>query len=176
MAHLGLSYVVARPTYEERDLALAPAEESLAHARGKVESVAPQFLDAIIIGSDQLLFWEGRRHRKPITEHEVIVQLLELRGIEHHLFTSLVVRDMRQGESLEHVVDSTLVIDGGLSDRQIKRYVRNDKPAGCAGGYRLEARGISLFSRISTSDASAILGLPLLSLCTFLRHFEVSIP
>ena len=176
MAHLGLEFMSARPVYIERDLALPPEEESLAHARGKVESVASQFLDSIIIGSDQLLFWAGERHRKPMNEPEVIAQLLELRGIEHHLFTSLVVRDMLRQETLEHVVDSTLVVDGALTERQIRRYARQDTPVGCAGGYRLEGLGISLFSRISSSDASAILGMPMMALCRFLRDFGISIP
>jgi septum formation protein len=176
MAHLGLDFITAEPMYGEHDLALQPAEESLAHARGKIESVAPRFPDSIIIGSDQLLFWEGKRHRKPMNQQEAIAQLLELRGIEHHLFTSLIVRDMQRQESFETVVDSTLVVDSALTERQIRRYVYIDKPMGCAGGYRLERLGISLFSRISTSDASAILGIPMMSLCKFLRDFGISIP
>jgi septum formation protein len=176
MAHLGLEFIAVEPVYDEPDLALSPAAESLAHARGKVESVAARFVDSIIIGSDQLLFWEGKRHRKPMNEEAAIWQLLQLRGIEHHLFTSLVVCDTGRDESREHVVDSILVIDSSLTEQQIRRYVLRDKPIGCAGGYRLERSGISLFSQISTSDASAILGMPMMSLCMFLREFGIAVP
>ena len=50
-----------------------------------------------------------------------------------------------------------------LSRAQIERYVAADAPLDCAGSYKLEARGITLFERIASADHTAIVGLPLIA-------------
>ncbi len=63
-----------------------------------------------------------------------------------------------------------------LSKEQIARYVEADGPLDCAGSYRLESRGITLFERIETSDHSAIVGLPILTLVSHLATLGVQLP
>ena len=176
LSRLGLDFEIAKPTYIEHDLALPPEIEALEHARGKVRSVAPQHPNAIIIGSDQLLFWGEKIHRKPATASDAAQQLKALRGIEHRLYTSLVVCNTWDGISLEDVVVSRLMIDENLTNEELFRYVMRDHPAGCAGGYKLESLGISLFSEINTTDFTAILGLPLMTLSRFLRFLGFQVP
>ena len=57
-----------------------------------------------------------------------------------------------------------------LSDAFIADYVTDEGAAvaGCVGGYRIEGRGVQLFSRIEGSHFT-ILGLPLLPLLAWLR-------
>ena len=176
MARLGVPFEIAEPEYTERDLGLAPTEESLGHARGKADSVAAQYEEAVVVGSDQLLFWSGRRHYKPESEAQAVKQLMELRGIEHYLYTSLVVMELPASHRLEDVTISKLVIRKDLREEEAHRYVRRDSPVGCAGGYRLESLGISLFREIDTPDYTAVLGLPLMALSRFLRVLGFRIP
>lgn len=57
-----------------------------------------------------------------------------------------------------------------LSEAFIEQYIaaEGDVLLGCVGGYRIESRGVQLFSRIEGSHFG-ILGLPLLPLLDILR-------
>ncbi len=163
-----MPFCVVHPSYVEHDLGLPPAEESLARAKGKARSVASDHPHAVIVASDQLLFFDGRPVPKPHSDDEAAELLLAMRGHQHSLFTALVVS---AGRDLvwEEVVTSHLLMHADLSDEEVLRYTALDHPAGCAGGYKLESGGIRLFSSIDTRDVTAILGLPLLSLGRVLR-------
>jgi septum formation protein len=63
-----------------------------------------------------------------------------------------------------------------LNDLQIKKYLSADNPIDCAGSYKLELNGISLFKKIETEDQTAIIGLPLLSLADDLISLGHTIP
>ena len=63
-----------------------------------------------------------------------------------------------------------------LDRAAIERYVAADRPIDCAGSYRLEERGITLFESIDSEDHSAITGLPLIALTTILRQIGFVIP
>ena len=57
----------------------------------------------------------------------------------------------------------------------IEKYVNLDQPLGCAGGYKIEQKGLHLFREIQTNDYSSIVGLPLLSLVSILRGWGISL-
>ncbi len=63
-----------------------------------------------------------------------------------------------------------------LTRPEIERYVEHDRPVDCAGSYKLEQRGIVLFESIETEDHSAITGLPLIRLTSFLRTLGHAVP
>ncbi len=56
-----------------------------------------------------------------------------------------------------------------LSDEEIERYVEREQPFDCAGGFKAEALGITLFERMDSQDPTAIIGLPLIWLAGSLR-------
>jgi septum formation protein len=63
-----------------------------------------------------------------------------------------------------------------LSEATARRYVEADQPLDCAGSYKIEARGIALFSRIEGADFTAITGLPLMALSGLLRGVGFEVP
>jgi septum formation protein len=63
-----------------------------------------------------------------------------------------------------------------LSRAEITRYVAADLPLDCAGGYKLEERGIALFESIESADHTAITGMPLIALVTILRGLGYAVP
>jgi len=73
-------------------------------------------------------------------------------------------------------VDRTRLVMRPLQKDEIERYVDADLPFDCAGSYKIEARGISLFDRIETEDFTAITGLPLIRLSRQLRELGFAIP
>ena len=56
-----------------------------------------------------------------------------------------------------------------LSDDEIGRYVARESRTTCAGGFKVEALGISLFDRVESQDPTALIGLPLIWLAGALR-------
>ncbi len=62
-----------------------------------------------------------------------------------------------------------------LSDRQIEHYLTTEKPYNCAGSFKSEAYGISLFSYMSGDDPTAIIGLPLIRLTGMLEAAGVKV-
>jgi septum formation protein len=63
-----------------------------------------------------------------------------------------------------------------LSDQQIEHYLNIDKPYDCAGSFKAEALGISLFSSVNSNDPSSLIGLPLIDLCSMLAEWHINIP
>ena len=57
-----------------------------------------------------------------------------------------------------------------LDSEEIARYVAREQPLDCAGSFRWERLGISLFERLEGDDPTALEGLPLIALCRMLRR------
>jgi septum formation protein len=63
-----------------------------------------------------------------------------------------------------------------LSPGQIKRYLAKEEPLDCAGSFKAEGLGISLFERIDSQDPTGLIGLPLIWLSGVLRHLGFRVP
>jgi septum formation protein len=85
------------------------------------------------------------------------------------------VRCLETGVKLSHV-DTTAVKLRPLSDAEIDRYIEREQPFDCAGGFKAEALGITLFERIDSEDPTAIVGLPLIWLASALRAVGFAVP
>ncbi|WP_406695799.1 nucleoside triphosphate pyrophosphatase [Singulisphaera sp. Ch08] len=155
-----------RGDWEPRELA-----EHLAVA--KAQSLCQAEPNATLIGSDQLVSFEGRVYGKPGTVEGAVEQLLAMAGQSHQLITALAV--WAQGQTYIHT-DITTMCMRPLSREELERYVAADRPLDCAGSYKLEERGISLFDRIETQDYTSIMGLPLIALTSLLRPLGYPIP
>ena len=79
------------------------------------------------------------------------------------------------GERLIHL-DTTSVLFRPLTSEEIDRYVEREKPFDCAGGFKAEALGISLFESIESRDPTALIGLPLIWLASALRNVGYALP
>jgi septum formation protein len=154
---------------EERD------RRSLAErlAEAKAASLVAVDPGATIIGSDQVVSFQGRLFGKPSTVARAVEQLCAMAGQTHDLITALVV--MQGGRTFRHT-DVTTLRMRPLSRPAIERYVAADQPFDCAGSYKLESRGISLFEKIESDDHTAITGLPLMGLVTILLELGYEVP
>jgi septum formation protein len=177
LQRLGIPFEVMKPPFDEEAakpaLAHLDVESlSLALARGKTLSVSKLDPEAVVIGSDQIATIDGERLDKPGTHERACAQLKRLRGRSHRLVTALVIA--RGDQVIEHVDVHTLFMRD-LSDAQIEDYVRRDKPLDCAGSYKIESLGVALLERVVGEDASAIEGLPLMTLISILERFGVRV-
>ena len=73
-------------------------------------------------------------------------------------------------------IDTTTVYFRALGAAEIERYIEAEQPFDCAGGFRCESLGISLFARVVSEDPTALIGLPLIAVGRALRQLGYRIP
>lgn len=151
-----------------------PASRAARLAEAKARAVAETRPGAIVIGSDQVADLEGLVLDKPGTVEEAHLQLAASSGREVVFHTAVCVIDHR-GDATTHV-DATLVRFRDLTSEDIARYVERERPLDCAGSFKCEGLGISLFERIDNEDPTALIGLPLIATSRLLRAAGVVLP
>jgi septum formation protein len=174
LERLGLPFEVVRPAASEDYLAREmPRDRALRLSGAKAKAVAAQRPDAVVIGSDQVAALGSRVLDKPGDAATCKAQLALLSGNVARFHTGCAV--MVNGERLIHL-DTTSVAFRPLTPEEIDRYVEREKPFDCAGGFKAEALGISLFESIESRDPTALIGLPLIWLASALRSVGYSLP
>lgn len=144
-----------------------PRELAETLALAKAQSLTNLFPNQWIIGSDQLIDFEGEILGKAPTAERAFLQLKKLSGNSHQLITSVAL--VRNNETPIIFTDTTQITIESLSDSEIKTYIALEKPFDCAGSYKIESLGIRLIKNLNTLDPTAIIGLPLIRLSQELR-------
>lgn len=152
---------------------LDPHAIAIALARAKAESLVPDFPHALIIGSDQLVALDDLVLGKPGSPERAIDQLQLLSGKTHRLITGVAL--CHDGQTHTFAV-AALMTMRALSRDELARYVQADQPDDCAGSYKLEKLGITLFEKVQTDDFTTIMGLPLIALTSALRELGYQVP
>jgi septum formation protein len=176
LERLGIPFTVAASNVDESPL---PGESAvdLVHrlARSKADAVAQRSRGSLVIGSDQLALCGRDVLGKPGSGERAIAQLKSLSGQRVVFNTAVHVINSDTGANEGHV-DVTTVHFRSLSDDEIKRYVARDKPYDCAGGFKVESLGVSLFTRVDSQDPTGLVGLPLIWLAGALRRHGFMLP
>ena len=63
-----------------------------------------------------------------------------------------------------------------LARDQIERYVDHERPFDCAGSFKSEGYGITLFSALEGRDPNSLIGLPLIALVEMLKRWGSRFP
>lgn len=153
----------------------APAARALRLAVAKAEAAGHGLDDALVIGSDQVAELDGAILDKPGSVERAHAQLAASSAREVRFHTAMCLLDTRNGHRATHI-DLTRVQFRSLDDAEIAHYVAREQPLDCAGSFKCEGLGISLFERIDNSDPSALIGLPLIALARLLREAGISLP
>jgi 7-methyl-GTP pyrophosphatase len=170
MQRLGLDFKAVSPTVDETPTdGEPPAELALRLAREKAAAVAADYPDAVIVGSDQVAAVAGERFGKPGDHATAAAQLARCSGRSVEFHTAVCVSHGASSVEETHV-DLTTVVFHTLSSAEIDSYLNKDKPWDCAGSFRSEGLGVTLFDAIETRDPSAIIGLPLIWLAGSLQR------
>ena len=169
---------VAPNTIEQAKPNETPIELASRLAKDKALAVLALHPDAVIIGSDQVGEVKGGILSKPHTFDNAVAQISNQSGqkVFFHSAISVVSRD-NMGEIVhKSALNTTIVQFKTLSQSQIETYLKAEQPFDCAGSFKSEGLGISLFSSINSNDPTSLVGLPLIDLCTILESYEVKIP
>ena len=153
----------------------APDARAARLAAAKATAAADGLADVLVIGSDQVAELDGTLLDKPDSVANARAQLAASSGRTVHFHTALCLFDTRNGRQQVHV-DHTRVHFRALDTEEIERYVAREQPLDCAGSFKCEGLGISLFERIDSEDPSALIGLPLIALARLLRATGIAVP
>jgi len=177
MERLGVPFVAIAPHIEE---VIVPGESPAARAGrlalAKAAAVAMQHPDAIVIGSDQVASLQDGAAiellHKPGNRENCRHQLAAMSGRVACFDTAVAVR---QGTAELAYLEPTLVRFRELSAQQIDYYMEREPAFDCAGGFKCEGLGVSLFHSVESRDPTALVGLPLIWLCEALRRLGVAV-
>lgn len=167
---LGLPFECESPNIDESAVADETPESLVARlALEKAQAVANRHPDALIISSDQVAVLDGKIITKPGNHSSAVEQLSLASGREVVFLTSLCLLNTASGQHQLMVCPFTVHFLE-LSPSQIESYLMIEKPYNCAGSFKSEGLGITLFSKLEGDDPNTLIGLPLIELTKMLRH------
>ena len=166
---LAIPYETASPEIDETPQAGEIPEQLVARlSEAKAKAVAPNYPDALIIGSDQVAVIDGQIVGKPGDHETAVAQLRRASGKRISFLTGLCLYNTTSQRSQVDVIPFN-VIFRHLNDDQIERYLEKEQPYHCAGSFKSEALGIALFERLEGDDPNTLIGLPLIRLIRMLE-------
>lgn len=171
---LGLPFLAVAPNIDESPILNESAQAlvmRLSHA--KANALSAQYSQHLIIGSDQVCVIDNKIMGKPHNFDNAFQQLKSASGNKVTFYTGLCLLDT---ETNKFNVQCELfhVHFRQLSDAEITNYLLKDEPYQCAGSFKSEGLGISLFERLEGRDPNTLVGLPLILLLEMLRPHQVS--
>ena len=176
LERLHLPFTAVAPRVAEDPLeGELPADRALRLSIAKAQAVAARHPQAVVIGSDQVACAGHQVLEKPGDAARCRAQLAAASGASVRFHTGCALIGLNAGIRLVHL-DTTTVFFRALREPEIERYVQRERPFDCAGGFRAEGLGISLFESIESVDPTALIGLPLIWLSGALRRAGFVLP
>lgn len=144
-------------------------------AAEKARALSPKHPQHLIIGSDQVAILGNQILGKPQTHERAHAQLLAASGNSVTFLTGLALLDSQSGHCQIDCIPFTVHFRQ-LNDAQITRYLQAEQPYDCAGSFKAEGLGVSLFRSTEGTDATSLIGLPLIRLVDMLHIAGIDVP
>lgn len=151
------------------------APEALARrlAAAKAQALADRHPGRWVLGSDQVPSLAGRVLDKPGTRDRAIGQLTEFSGRAVRFDTAVALAG---AGPIQVLVDVTTVRFRPLATAEIARYVDAEPAWDCAGAFKAEGLGITLFESLESTDPTGLIGLPLILVRRLLAEAGYRLP
>ncbi|AXS82326.1 Maf family protein [Marinobacter sp. Arc7-DN-1] len=172
LERLGLPFSCASPDIDETPIHDETGEALATRlAETKARALTERFPGHWIIGSDQVACLpDGSILNKPGNHTQARYQLRLSSGHRVLFLTGLALLDTDSGK-LEHHCEPYTVHFRQLTDAEIEAYLRREQPYDCAGSFKMEGLGITLFEALEGRDPNSLVGLPLIALNDMLRRW-----
>ena len=175
LAKLTPQFHTAKPDVDETPLANESAEQLVCRlAVAKAQAVAAGLSSGLVIGSDQVAVFNNDIIGKPHTAENALTQLRRFSGNCVTFLTGLALVNAQSG-NIQVIVEPFNVSFRTLTDAEIIAYIKKEQPLDCAGSFKSEGLGISLFSKLSGDDPNSLIGLPLIRLNQMLLNEGVNV-
>ncbi|MFV3367979.1 Maf family protein [Pseudomonas sp. NY15435] len=176
LQRLRLPFECASPDIDETPLPDESAEELVRRlAESKARALTQRYPAHLIIGSDQAAVNGGRILGKPHNLERATEQLKSASGKSISFLTGLCLLNSQSGEAQVDCVPFTVHFRD-LDEARIRRYLETEQPFDCAGSFKAEGLGVSLFRSTEGEDATSLVGLPLIRLVDMLLAEQVPVP
>lgn len=170
LSQIGLSFEVIPSDVDEIVVgAFSPIERVMELAKRKCIDVARAHPDALVIGADTIVVFEGDVLGKPGSNEIALEMLKRLNGRSHEVITGVSFACVKQ-DFCKEIATHTEVTFHSLSEQLMAAYVATGEPLDKAGGYGIQGKGIALVKSISGSYSN-IVGLPLEQVVLMVREF-----
>jgi septum formation protein len=152
------------------------AERVALLAAAKAADVAKSETDALVIGADSLLEFNGKPLGKPADAADARDRWRRMAGRSGVLHTGQALFDVRDGAvaSRDIVVASTVVYFASPTPQELDAYVATGEPMAVAGAFTLDGLGAPFVRRVE-GDPAAVVGLSLTVLRTQLAKRGLAI-
>ena len=172
---LHLPFTFVSPETDETTKANEPPSKLVMRlAKAKAEALKKKYPQALIIGSDQVAICGGVRFGKPGSPEKAIEQLQQLNGRRVDFLTGLALLNTETGRLQLDCVPYSVYFRN-LTPAQIEGYLRLEQPLDCAGSFKSEGLGVTLFTKMEGEDPTALIGLPLIRLARMLQAEGVDV-
>jgi septum formation protein len=142
-------------------------------ARRKAEAVADRSGDAVVVGCDSMLEFDGRQFGKPSSPAEAKGWLQQMRGRTATLFTGHCVIDESSGRQVTGVA-GTAVRFGVTTDAELDAYLASGEAMAVAGAFTLDGRSAPFIDGVD-GDPGNVIGLSLPLLRSLLAGLDIGI-
>jgi len=149
----------------------SPAELVRRLAIAKATIGAQKFPDAIVVGSDTIVWIDGTILGKPVDAADAIRMLKLLRNRAHTVYSGVAVTGGKQSIT---AVAATTVWMRNYSDQGIAAFVATGEPLDKAAAYAIQANHFHPVDHIDGCFAN-VMGLPLCHLYRTLKAFGVHV-
>ncbi len=175
LSKLCLPFECAAPDIDESPLAGEKPSQLVARlAEQKAKAVAHNHPNSLIIGSDQVALLNKQILGKPGTHARAGQQLQQASGKRITFLTGLSLYNSANNTLQTDVVPFTVYFRK-LSESQIENYLLKEQPYHCAGSFKSEGLGISLFEKLEGEDPNTLIGLPLIRLIQMLEKEGIEV-
>ncbi|MBU2887041.1 septum formation inhibitor Maf [Gilvimarinus agarilyticus] len=168
LKRLGLPFQALSPEVDETARSTeTPAALAQRLACDKACALAGTHPDSLIIGSDQVACLNGQAMGKPGTHTNALLQLKAAQGEWVDFHTGVCVYDSKTGQEYSKLATYRVKFKS-LTEKQLDTYLTLEKPYDCAGSFKSEGLGITLFEQMEGADPTGLIGLPLITLTSLL--------
>lgn len=175
LSRLGLPFITCAPDVDESMLVNESADSLVARlAENKARAIAKDQENALVIGADQVAVLNGAILGKPGNHKKAVQQLTQASGNSMMFYTGLCLVNSTTG-SAQIEVEKFEVVFRDLTEQQIENYLQREQPYNCAGSFKSEGLGITLFEKLNGDDPNTLIGLPLTRLVRMLENEGVEV-
>jgi len=165
LSELGISFTTEKSEVPETVAGdLQPSDFVQQLALQKAEDVFSRNENALVIGADTIVAFEGLILHKPVDAYQAKDYLIKLSGNTHQVHTGVAFKSR---DLTETIVSTTNVTFNEIPEALMDAYITSGDPFDKAGGYGIQTLG-GLFVQSIEGDYNTVVGLPLASVFHFL--------